>query len=704
VTDSSRQRVILWICAFLYMSTASAMKAPTIDDAFALKSVGAVSASPDGGWIALETGKNIVVLSVGAVVVEKKTLTGSFPRWSPDSRLLAFYSENDGKRQIYIWHPRSDTVEEITDLPEGISPNPVYFMGDRRSFAWSPDSRQVAFCSRRMTGYEALGQPDSPRVRVFVGNADPWYSQVMEGVFRTDEDENHPSMSEYDPTRTRAIERHPEMGMNKLLIVDVTTKALRQLTLSTDENFFASWSPDGKYLATVVSLDRAVEWPGPLQTALAIFNVRTGKERIVNTPMRLNGPPHWSNDGRQIALVGQPRLIGFSRIQIYTLRGDRWLFVRTPKDMAVISDGIAFAEKRGRHVERSLLVETPDRFVNTLWRIDLATGDAKQIDTHNLMVSEFTQDSTGNVYFRAESSTFVGRVFKRPVEASSTMQLLYEPNPQLSDLRFGEQRRITWTNKAGELVDGILILPLDYVSGVRYPVIVDVYPFPARDRFNLRSSSQSMGQIQAAGGYVVFIPGLRSPYTPGTYSRDESYNEKARGAKGIPILLDDFASGIDHLVKEGIADPNRIGIFGLSNGGYVVNLLITETGLMNCAVVSAGETTLIWDQYTMPPAGWVDEITNGNIYDDFKEFVEMSPLFRMNRVHAPLLMMVGDKDFAWVPHMLMEFNALRQLKKDVTFVRYADEGHVFSRPDNVRDSLARINGFFAKHLLGGERR
>ncbi len=67
--------------------------------------------------------------------------------------------------------------------------------------------------------------------------------------------------------------------------------------------------------------------------------------------------------------------------------------------------------------------------------------------------------------------------------------------------------------------------------------------------------------------------------------------EKAHGVAGIPVMIDDFTSGIDHLEKRGIIDPRRVGLIGHSNGGYAANLLITHSLILRCAVISPYERT-----------------------------------------------------------------------------------------------------------------
>ncbi len=646
----------------------SVLRTPTLADALALKSINRIAASPNGAQLAIEQSGEILILSTTYPITRIKVLKGNHPTWSPNGRKLGFYADIDGKSQIEIWDLLRDVVEQITEISEGISPNSNIggglIVGDALSFAWSPDSRKIAFCSRPVVGYEAVGKDESPKVRVLTKDA--FSQQVMEDVFRTGHID--------EP--------------------DIQTKDQQQLNLSGEQPFYPSWSPDGSKIITVVEPDseftetlRLDTWPE--HTALVVFDLRTNQVQQIATPLPINGPPRWSSEGSAIVLVSQQRDLGFPRIELYLCKEDRWLSVHAPKGMAV-------ADVRWVG-DNSLLVQAYDRFVKTVWLLEAASGKAKQIDTHQLALSwsGFDRALDGDIFFSASSATFADRVFKLPAGSDGRLQELYDANPQVSTLQLGLQRRVTWTNKAGEEVDGILILPPSYQPARHYPVLVDVYPTPAKDTFRL--FPDELGQLQAARGYVVFRPSLRSPHTPAVYSRDENYNEKARGAKGIPIMLDDFTSSIKYLIQHGIADPDRIGIFGHSNGGWVVNYLITETNIAKCAVVWSGSSSVLQQEYFVTQ--WAHEITGGNIYDNFDDYVKMSPLFRMNKVYTPLLMIVGDRDWGWLPEMLMEFNALRQLGKDVTFVRYANEIHVFTVPEDISDFRNRVDAFFDKHLL-----
>ena len=212
-----------------------------------------------------------------------------------------------------------------------------------------------------------------------------------------------------------------------------------------------------------------------------------------------------------------------------------------------------------------------------------------------------------------------------------------------------------------------------------------------------------MNQLEAALGYVVFLPALRAPRAPYEFSREMEYTEKARGPKGIPILLDDYRSGIEFLVGAGLVDRDRIGVFGHSNGGGVANLLITETKPGKCVVLSgvadgdAFFTDFMSPQWA-PGRGYMSEYIDGDMNNNIQDYIKMSPLFRLNRVDVPILILAGDRDQPLTLLMAMEFNELRRLGKEVTFIRYADESHGIAKIENQRDWRDRVHSFFDRHL------
>ncbi len=342
-----------------------------------------------------------------------------------------------------------------------------------------------------------------------------------------------------------------------------------------------------------------------------------------------------------------------------------------------------------------LLIQTNDRWTSAVWRIDPQTWTSSRIDTQGLLIGSFGATPTGStVFYEGSSGHFTGRVFEFSNNKTST---LLDMNPQLADLLLGDQRRISWINSKGDTVDGVIILPPGYVPGRRYALIVDAYPTHGRDEFKLTPTSQSMGQLESAHGYVVFSPRVRAPHNNYDFPRDRAYTEKGIGEPGVELSVDDIESGISYLSKQGIIDPDRVGVYGHSNGGYEANILITHSRSFRCAVIDAGMNNLFPGIWGFIPAQ-LSKTNGSNIFEDPTPTIAGSPILRMDKVNIPVLLFSGDLDVDWSVQTVGEFNTLRMLHKDVTWRHYRDEGHAFVTDLAIQDSLDHTIAFFDRCL------
>ena len=166
-------------------------------------------------------------------------------------------------------------------------------------------------------------------------------------------------------------------------------------------------------------------------------------------------------------------------------------------------------------------------------------------------------------------------------------------------------------------------------------------------------------------------------------------------------MVDDFTSGIASLVQSGIVDSERIGMFGHSDGGWATNLIVTETPVVKAAVVISGvSNAILLSAFPLPLlTRGIDQATNGNVFDNFQDYVKLSPIFKMRELRTSMLLMVGDQDWTWVPQMIAQYGVLRLEGKDVQLVRYANESHNLSRRESIEDALRRMDRFFDERLL-----
>ena len=158
----------------------------------------------------------------------------------------------------------------------------------------------------------------------------------------------------------------------------------------------------------------------------------------------------------------------------------------------------------------------------------------------------------------------------------------------------------------------------------------------------------------------------------------------------------------------GIADGERIGVWGHSFGGYGVLSLIVQTTRFKAAVDSAGVSNVISWYGQMGASGSSiyigqaeESITGGPLWQNRAAFIENSPVFYLDRVQTPLLILQGTSDDATNPtHSDQVFVFLRSLGKEVEYVKYKDQVHaptLWSYPNQI-DRLNRTIGWFDRWL------
>jgi dipeptidyl aminopeptidase/acylaminoacyl peptidase len=245
-------------------------------------------------------------------------------------------------------------------------------------------------------------------------------------------------------------------------------------------------------------------------------------------------------------------------------------------------------------------------------------------------------------------------------------------------------------------MEGILIKPVGYRAGLRYPLIVDGYPGTV-DGF--QAGPLGGNQAWAAKGYAVFFPNPRAPHAWVNPFKNVAFDHAGIGPKGWEVTLDDVLSGVDTLIHQGFVDPDRMGLYGFSNGGGTVNYLVTQTNRFKCAVSVAGTLgdwvrpmLLHTDNRTLK--AWANDV---DPWANLQEYVQLSAVFRTEKIRTPMLLADGDEDGDFLLDTIEMYNGLRWFGKDVMLLRYPGQGHGFTGPA-LKDFWMRENDFFDKYL------
>jgi len=286
-------------------------------------------------------------------------------------------------------------------------------------------------------------------------------------------------------------------------------------------------------------------------------------------------------------------------------------------------------------------------------------------------------------------------------------------NQQLAAVRHPVKQLIRYRGTDGDSLHAVLVLPPDYRPGERYPLFTWVYAGSVFRDTSAQSlllnpySDISLNLLPLVSrGYAVLFPSM--PLGPD-------------GKAGDPMidLPKGVVAAVDRVVELGIADPERLAVGGQSYGGYSTYSIITYTRRFKAAIALAGPSNLIstygdFDgrfrysdaagddgtflaRWAEGGQGRMEASPSTNLW----RYLRNSPVFFVDRVTTPVLIIQGDIDFVPLTQGEEFFSGLLRQGKTARFLRYWGEGHVLESPANVRHMWNEIFTWLDTHIGPG---
>ena len=253
------------------------------------------------------------------------------------------------------------------------------------------------------------------------------------------------------------------------------------------------------------------------------------------------------------------------------------------------------------------------------------------------------------------------------------------------------ERIVRWTASDGTPIEGLLRLP----SGEPpFPTVMWVHggPVAAVGRY----APTVLAAIQAEAGYATLHPNPR-----GSTGRGRAFAAAVVGDMG-GTDAQDLLAGVEWLIAEGIADPDRMAVAGVSYGGYMAALLPALSDRFAAAIVSSPLTDFVAAYYGSSLSAFVRDYIGGHPATDTARYVERSPVFAGARLRTPTLITNGARDRATPMGQAVElFRALREQGTDAELVIYPTEGHGFSDVATRGDWIGRMLAWLERYMPAG---
>ncbi|HKQ79674.1 MAG TPA: S9 family peptidase [Blastocatellia bacterium] len=571
------------------------------------------------------------------------------PRWSPDARRIAFLSERgvdaDAGAQIFLLNPAGGEPVQLTSHKAPI-----------QSFEWSPDGRSIVFIAEEAR--------EKPRTKPPIVS-----------------DENH--------------------RFAQLWIVDAASREIKQLTKGSRHIMAFNWSSDGDWIVfTARATPKLTDNDGAevFITSAGLQNAPhdTAQSKQVTKGGGAENQPRFSPDGRWISYLAHAdgdANVGPERIHIVSVTSGE------SHVMAPGFDGYISSYRWALDSRRVVFLAAVG--VNAYLYTMNVSDAAPALMTRDEGVTtgfSMTNDLLNVVYIHEKP--------RMPAEVALLNArnmipiLLTRLNPQIESLTLGHVETVKWASNDETEIEGLLVFPVGYQTGRRYPLLTYIHGGPEgayAKGFN--TSWSAFPQVYAGAGYVVFMPNFRGSSNYG--AKFAQSNAKLVGK----VDYEDIMSGVDHLIKIGVADENRLALAGWSYGGYMSAWIIGHSNRFKCAAYGAGLSNAVSYWGTTDTTHQRERLHGGTPMDARKMFEEQSPLNFLTNVKTPALIFHGEKDER-VPlgQSLETYRTLKRLGVKTQLVIYPDQGHGLTIPSYQLDKMRREFEWIEKNMARREER
>ncbi|MGB0542462.1 MAG: S9 family peptidase [Longimicrobiales bacterium] len=693
------------VAVVLLAVPADAQQRPmTFMDMQVQRSGGSWTPSPDGQWMLYtirtpdwqeaesQTDIHVVSLQEGMASSRQLTFTDdkneTQPTWAPDGSWFVFTSNRDADsdgsdgNQLYMMRHDGGEARKITDADAGVS-----------GFDFSPDGGWLVYRSgeagqQQLYRMAVADLPGGDAEQMTSGDAGveewDWSSDGSTLYFVRPDAFDDADRRRRDAGFTVDV-RNQVTSLSSLWAMSMDTGLERMLEHADDysvDNF--NVSDDGRWISFTGGSTERYErniTGSRLYADQYLLELSSGHvERLTDNYEVGESGTQFSPDGRWIAFSAPDEM------ERYSMTENR-IYIRAVEDR-----GGAF-RKLGSSFDQSLSVgfwsedsgtiffNTGVRVTNQLHALDIESDEVRQVTNERAVVSVNRDEDTGVILINYQDPMTPPTVFTvedfDDVDDRGEWVQLVDVNPQVAELALGREVEVNWTSTDGKTVGGVLVYPVGYQEGTRYPLIVAIHGGPASADV-LRFNGGYGAQVYAGAGYAVLKPNYRGSRNYGNAHRTDIVGDY------FTLGYDDIMTGVDYLIAEGIVDGERMGALGWSAGGHWSNWILTQTDRFKA--ISSGAGTMNWiSMYAQSDVQRNRQfyVGDGFLYEDFDTYFDQSPLKYITNASTPTMIHVVEGDPRVPSPQSVELHmALKKLDVPTELFMYPGRSHGIPDPRN----------------------
>jgi dipeptidyl aminopeptidase/acylaminoacyl peptidase len=560
--------------------------------------------------------------------------------WSPDSKQICFISDavKSGQPQLYVTSTSGGVARKLTGVK-----------GFLAGTKWSPDGKSIAVLFTENATREA-----GPLVA-----ETPETGEIKDAFFE-----------------------------QRLAIVDAATGNLRQITPADTYIYEYDWAPDGKSIVlTAAKGNGDSNW---YIAELFAVNVASAEMQPLYKPKLQIARPAVSPDGQNVAfiegLMSDEDSVG-GDVFILPLGGG------TPRNLT--PERKASASALNWTSSGKLVVGENVEGESSIARLDPSTGQIESLYRAPELLTLGYWGTSLSLTPDGSTAAFIRSSFSAPPEIWAGPLGMWKKVTHRNEgvkPEWGEAKSLHWTSD-GFTVQGWLIYPKNFDASKKYPLVLCVHGGPGDGVQPNWPSAHAYFMALPAHGYFLLLPNPR-----GSFGQGEAFTRANVKDFGYGDWRDDMA-GVDEAIRTAPIDPQRLGLTGWSYGGYMTMWGVTQTDRFKAAVAGAGIAN--WSSYYGENKidQWMIPFFGKSVYDDPEVYARSAPMTFIKKVKTPTLVLVGDSDGECPTPQSYEFwHALKTLGVKTQLVVYEREGHMFVKPEHLRDVMSRTVAWFDEYL------